>query len=204
MSKALSLKDFEKEKQNALILDLRIPDIFERGFIPKSLNIGTNGDYVTWIQELVEKDRKLLLVCPENKEKELFETLEKLGYSNICGWLKGGFETWKNADKRIDMVISITPEEMWMDLGFLNENEIVIDLRTEEERKEGFLDKSESVPLEKIAEAIQNLDAKNTYYLYCSGGYRSMIGASFLKLTGIPLVKNVYGGYIRIKAEKKG
>lgn len=202
MSKALTLKDFEKEKQNALILDLRIPDIFERGFVPKSLNIGLNGDYSLWLENLVEKDRKLILVCPDNREKECFETLEKMGYSNIYGWLKGGFETWKNADKRIDMVISITPEEMWMDLGFLNENEIVIDLRTQEERKDGFLEKSESVPLDIIAEAVQNLDAKNTYYLYCSGGYRSMIAASFLKLVGFPLVKNVYGGYTRIKAEK--
>ena len=39
------------------------------------------------------------LATPET-EKESVERLTRVGFDNIKGFLNGGFETWKNADKK--------------------------------------------------------------------------------------------------------
>jgi hydroxyacylglutathione hydrolase len=189
-------------RTNSLVLDLRIPELFERGYIPGSLNIGNNGDWEEKLLSLVEKDRSLLLLCPDTSFEVWTGKIRALGYTEIQGVLIGGFDAWLNAGLPYDMIISITPEEFWMDFGFLKENEKVIDVRTAEEVAEGTVFEALSIPLESLWDALHQLSPANTYYIYCSGGYRSMIAASILKMNGIPWVKNVLGGYTRLQIEK--
>lgn len=189
-------------RQDTLIVDLRIPDLMERGFIPGSINIGVNGDWQNKIQELIEKDRSLILLCPDTDYPKWYSEITALGYSAIKGILEGGITAWLDAGFSYDMIISITPEEFWMDYGFLRENEKVVDVRTEEEYKAGSLPDALHIPLSNLWEELHQFNPQNTYYLFCSGGYRSIIATSILKMNGIPLVKNVYGGYTRMKIEE--
>ncbi|MBL4888335.1 MAG: rhodanese-like domain-containing protein, partial [Flavobacteriaceae bacterium] len=43
------------------------------------------------------------------------------------------------------------------------------------------------------------LKPKNTYHIYCGGGYRSLIFASIARTKGIENVVNIEGGYAAIK-----
>lgn len=200
--KLLTPAKFNSLLSEALIIDTRIPDLFERSFIPNSINIGSNGSQQEWLSKLVETDRKILLVTAANKEEETMQQFVNWGFTGLVGVLKGGFEAWQKAKMPIDMVISITPEEFLADLRFLEEREKVIDLRTPEEHKAESIPNTLHIPLDQLPFQLPDLDKNLTYYLFCGGGYRSMIGASLLKKMGFMFIKNVYGGFTRISAEK--
>lgn len=197
----LTLQTFLQHIQNnALVLDTRVPDIFELGFVPGAVNIGLNGDFEHWIQELLQTDRKLVLVCASDKENESVERMVKTGFTHIEGWLQGGFDTWKQQN-RYDMLISITPEELKLDKQF-GEIEI-LDVRNQDEFSQGHVTDARNIPLPYIYEATEELSKEKTWYIHCQGGYRSVIAASILKSQGYKQVRNVWGGFNKI-AEEQG
>lgn len=199
----LAPKDFILESSNSLVIDMRIPDVFERAFLPNSLNIGTNGDFVSWLNNLVQKDRRLLLILPEDKAEEVYTRLISEGFANIVGVLDGKMEELLALSKNRGMIVSITPEEMIMDLGFLKEHEHILDVRSADEFKEGALPGAIHVPLQELVAASDNntLIKDHLYYVYCGGGYRSVIAASLLQMQGFLKIKNIYGGYTRLAIE---
>ncbi len=185
-------------KGGALVLDSRNPEEFETGFVPGALNIGLNGQYAIWAATLLSLDRNIILVCPAGKEEESVVRLSRVGFSNISGYLSGGMEAWKASGRRVDMVISVTPEEFALD--YHHEQDIaVLDVRKPSEWEGGHLDKAVSVPLDVLSERLDELDRDKHWYVHCAGGYRSMIAASILRASGYPVIKNIYGGYAKIK-----
>ena len=61
------------------------------------------------------------------------------------------------------------------------------------------MDSAQHFSLDKIVENTKNLDPNKEYLVHCAGGYRSMIAVSYLKAHGIKNVKNVWGGFGKIK-----
>ena len=198
----LSLNTFENAaKEGALIIDSRIPDLFERGFIPGSINIGLNGQYAIWAAELISLDRKIILICTEGKEEESITRLARVGFTNIVGFLEGGFATYKNSNKHLDMIISIDAYEFSLD--YKHDDIYLLDVRKEGEWETSHLPKAKHICLSKLNNFLEEIPkTKNPIYIHCAGGYRSMIAASLLKKNGFPLVKNVIGGFNAIQKEE--
>lgn len=195
----LDLQAFETEMTSgALVIDSRIPDLFETGFIPGSVNIGLNGQYAIWAATLFELDRKIIIVAEEGKERESIVRLTRVGFSNIKGYLNGGIETWMNNHKPLDMVVSISPEEFALDVKHSDVK--VLDLRKPSEWAGGVVENAILINLEHLQENLDQLDPEQDYEIHCAGGYRSMIAASMLQANGIHRIKNVYGGFNKIKA----
>jgi hydroxyacylglutathione hydrolase len=46
---------------------------------------------------------------------------------------------------------------------------------------------------------MADLDDKHNIYVHCAGGYRSVIASSLLKREGIHNIRNVVGGWGKIK-----
>ena len=195
----LSVPAFEKAMQEgATVIDSRIPDVFEQGFVKGSVNIGLNGQYAIWAATLIDLKTPLILVCDTGKEKESVMRLTRTGFENILGFLKGGYEAWKEAGKDIDLIISIDAEELALDAKF-DEKIHILDVRKPDEWNESHVKKAEHISLQDLEDQTGRLDKNQTYYVHCAGGYRSMIAASLLKEKGFPNVKNVLGGFNKIK-----
>ena len=127
-SKALSAEEIEQEILNgALVLDTRIADEFETGFIPGSLNIGLNGMFAVWVGTLVDINQPLVLVTAVGKETESVLRLARVGYEHVIGYLEGGIETWKNVGKQIESVKTIQADQIATLLE--QKNYVVLDVR---------------------------------------------------------------------------
>jgi hydroxyacylglutathione hydrolase len=195
----LDVAEFENEiMKGAVMIDSRIPDKFEDGFIKDSLNIGLNGQYAIWAATLIDLKMPILIVCEEGHEKESVLRLTRTGFDNILGVLKGGFEAWRDAGKPTDMVISIDADELALDAKF-EKNIHILDVRKPDEWNEKHLKDAEHIQLQDLEEGIHDLDKNGSYYVHCAGGYRSMVAASLLKKEGIVNIKNVKGGFGKIK-----
>lgn len=198
---ALSPEDFEitANQTGALILDTRDPQVFAKGFIPKSINIGLNGQFAPWVGALItDLKQELLLITDEGKEQETITRLARVGYDNTIGYLAGGLNAWQNAGKEIDQIESISATAFETAVN-TNENINALDVRKPGEYEAEHLENTLTRPLDYINEWTTELNPDQTYYIHCAGGYRSMIAASILKARGIENVIDVAGGYGAIK-----
>ncbi|MBV2223566.1 MAG: MBL fold metallo-hydrolase [Cloacibacterium sp.] len=200
---ALSVDEFETaaEETGALILDTRNATEFYKGFIPQSINIGLKGDFAPWVGSMiVDVQQPILLVCDDCTEEETITRLSRVGFDNVLGYLKGGFESWKNSGKEIDTVHRISPEEF---AEKFNENSKVIDVRKEGEYAAEHVNDAYSKPLAYINDWVGNINPDEHFFLHCAGGYRSMIAASILQARGYRNFSEVEGGFNGIKKTEK-
>lgn len=193
---ALSVADFIKENETgALILDTRMPAEFAKEHIPGSLNIGLNGDFAVWVGTIID-NVPLILVCDEGKEKESVLRLGRVGYDKVKGFLKGGVNAWKLAGEKTQSVRSVTAEVFAKEL---EKGGQPFDVRNEGEIANGTVRDAINIPLGKLQEGLKVLDKSAHYYVYCAGGYRSMISSSILEKNGFTNLTNVEGGINAIK-----
>ncbi|MBO4233503.1 MBL fold metallo-hydrolase [Riemerella anatipestifer] len=195
---ALSVEDFETVAENtgALILDTRNAADFHQGFVPNSINIGLKGSFAPWVGAMiVDVKQPLLLVCEEGTVEEAITRLARVGFDNVVGYLKGGFESWKNSGKEIDTIKRISAET------FANEyhkDAKVVDVRNIGEYSAEHVEDALSRPLMEINDWAKELDDTH-FYIHCAGGYRSMIASSILNSRGIRNFTEVDGGFAKIK-----
>jgi len=194
--RALSVAEFEAaaEDKDALILDTRGNTEFYKGFVPQSINIGINGDFAPWVGALIgDTKQSIILVTDLGQEEETVTRLTRVGFDNLLGHLKGGFDAWKNADKEIDYVNRISATK------FANEVKIgeskVIDVRKESEYAAEHVEEAYSRPLANINNWTKDINPNEHFYLHCAGGYRSMIAASILLARGYRNFSEIEGGF---------
>lgn len=194
-SKALSPEEFESltHSLKPIVLDVRKPQEFAAGHIPDSLYIGLDGQFAPWVGTVIlDINAPILLVAPEGREEETIMRLSRVGYDNCVGYLKGGFETWKNSGKQTEHVNSIPAEEF---ITHYAAGAKTLDVRKPGEFESAHLEKAESQPLDFIYAWMGTVDKSRPYMIHCAGGYRSMIAASILKAKGFKHLTDVQGGY---------
>jgi glyoxylase-like metal-dependent hydrolase (beta-lactamase superfamily II)/rhodanese-related sulfurtransferase len=200
---ALSVDAFDDLRQNgALVIDSRDPLEFENGFIPGAINIGLNGQYAIWAATLFDLDRKIILLTSEGSEQESVTRLARVGFDNICGYLNGGFDAWQQAGKKIDLLVSVDSEELGLEQKH-GKNIGIIDVRKPSEFEGGHVEGAEFITLATLQDHLVDLDRDKDYYVYCAGGYRSVIACSMMKANGLQRIRNVYGGYGAIKNDER-
>ncbi|MFI5195879.1 MAG: rhodanese-like domain-containing protein [Chitinophagales bacterium] len=194
----------QKAHDGAWILDTRPAAVFTNGFVPESIGIGLDGRYAEWAGTLIPNKQALILVTEQGKEKESITRLARVGIDNVHGYLDGGYEAWRNAGEKIDLIIDIEPDELAMDIPHDNMLE-VIDVRKPSEFDIAHVKGAINVPLDTLADPLHvaMIDDTKNLYVHCGGGYRSVIAASILKRHGYHNLRNVLGGFAKMKAEKR-
>jgi len=194
--RALSPLEFEAaaDTTDAIMLDTRDAAFFAKGFIPRSINIGINGDFAPWVGALIKDvNQPILLITGLGQEEETVTRLSRVGFDNVIGHLKGGFDSWKAANKEIDNVNRITASQFAKEVNV--KADTVIDVRRESEYRAEHVEESYNKPLDQINGWFAEMDAEKPFYVHCAGGYRSMIAASILKSRGVHNFKEIEGGF---------
>ncbi|WP_373524268.1 rhodanese-like domain-containing protein [Aquiflexum sp.] len=183
----------------AVILDTRDPQVFAKGFIPNSINIGIDGSFAVWVGALLpDLKQEILIVAEEGREEEVVTRLARVGYDHAMGYIKGGFESWKNDGREVDAITSITSEELANIIE--KEGDVkILDVRKNSEYLSEHVIEAENAPLDYINDSMEKISKDKTYYVHCAGGYRSMVFSSILKARGYDNLIDVKGGYTAIK-----
>lgn len=199
--KELSADEFETaaNETEALMLDSRIDSLFCKGFIPNSINISLDGQFAPWVGALIpDAKQQLLLITEPGREEETVMRLARVGYDNVIGYLKGGFDEWIKAGKEADTINRISPTEFEKTYK-KNDSETVIDVRRPGEYDSEHVEGAVNIPLDFINENLAEFPKDKNFIIHCGGGYRSMTAASILKSRGWDNFREVEGGFDKIK-----
>lgn len=195
----LTVEAFEAlaSREEVLILDVRTQQEYVKGHIPNAIFIGLNGSFAPWVGTLITDIKQpILLVVPEGKSEEAVTRLSRVGYDTILGYLKGGIEAWIHAGKKTETLVSITAATFEK---HYEEAPHILDVRKPGEYEAGHLERAQSFPLDYIHDTIEDIHPETACYIYCAGGYRSVIAASVLKAKGFKQLVDIAGGYNAIK-----
>ncbi len=202
---ALSVNEFKDlVTDDTIILDTRKATVFTQGFVPGSISIGLEGRFAEWAGSILSFNVPILLVTDPGKEKETIVRLARVGFDKVMGYLGGGFDAWVKAGESIDMIIDVEADELMMDIPHDN-NLVVLDVRRNTEYADGHLKDAVNIPLNDMTDpgALSTIEEEQNLYVHCEGGYRSVIAASLLKRQGLHNLRNVLGGWRKIKEQEK-
>jgi len=182
---------------NACVIDTRSITSFVKGYIPGSIFIGLEGNFAPLAGTLLNSKSRLILVAENGKEKEAITRLVRIGYENIVGFLDGGFDEWIKSGQEFETIDTISAEKFEEQFRF--NSCTVIDVRNPDEWVPGFVSGARLISLQDIESHMSEIDQHKPCYVYCAGGYRSMIATSILKRRGFKNVVNVLGGMKKIR-----
>ncbi|WP_291908144.1 MBL fold metallo-hydrolase [Chitinophaga sp. CB10] len=192
-----------KAAAGALILDTRPATEFGDGFVPGSVSIGLEGRFAEWAGSLLPFDQDIVLVTPPGKEEETVVRMARVGFENVVGYLEGGFPAWEAAGEQKDLIITVEPDELAMDIPH-DENLVILDVRKPAEFASGHIKDAVNLSLIDMKDPgnLADMEDNLNFYVHCQGGYRSIIACSLLKREGIHNIRNVEGGYAKMKDQK--
>ena len=181
-------------EQKATIIDTRDTGAFGGFHIPGSINIGFEKQMANWIGMVVDPLADILLVVDDReKYEQMTVELHRIGYDNIHGYLAGGMSAWISHGMPIDSLSPISVHELKAKMDRQDVGPI-IDVRTPEERANGFVPNSRHVPMTSILESSLDEAQDQEVVLVCGSGYRANIVASRLKQDGFTHVHSLAGG----------
>ncbi len=200
--KGLNPQSFEDlaNSRDALMLDVRHQSDFMKGHIPNSIFIGLSGGFAPWVGALVKDTKQeIILIAEPGQEKEAITRLSRVGFDHVIGYLEGGFEAWKAADRAYETIDTLSSAE----LAALNAEQPVqiFDVRKSGEYTASHVEGATHTPLSSINEYLEDYNQSGDLYVHCRGGYRSVIAISILKSRGIHNLINVTEGFNQMEKE---
>ncbi|MGD0359666.1 MAG: rhodanese-like domain-containing protein [Bryobacteraceae bacterium] len=192
----LTVDAFARLRQSgALVLDTRPDTAFAAAYIPGSVNIPLAGQFASWAGALLGLEADLVLLA-ENPDcaVESRMRLARVGIERVAGYLAGGIEAWRRANRPVGRLPHITVQ----DLDRLRREDAALqiaDVRRPAEWDDGHIAGALLLPLNQFPAAVGQLDPARPVVVHCKGGYRSAIAASLLRRAGFSRVMNVTGGF---------
>ncbi|OPL14585.1 MAG: MBL fold metallo-hydrolase [delta proteobacterium ML8_D] len=180
--------------QGATVIDTRDTASFGGFHIPGAINIGFEKQMANWIGMVIDPmDNLLLVVDDREKYNQMTTELHRIGYDNIFGYLSGGMSAWISHGMPIDSLSLVSAQGLNQKLQNRDFGSIV-DVRTPDERAQGFIAGSGHVTMTSILDNGLNMSKDAEITLICGTGYRSNIVASRLKQEGFKRVHSLAGG----------
>ena len=201
MNNSLNLISSDEYKEliksdDITILDTRDSVDFVKYHLPNSIFIGLNGRFAPWVGEILKDvNTRIIFVCNSGKEKEVVMRLARIGFDKCIGYINIDNEDQILSFSKPNSLKCVNPSDFIKSV----ENSNVIDVRTKNEFNNGTYKTSQNIPLSTIEQEIDNISDNS--YVFCAGGYRSVIACSILMKNGKKDLINVLEGYSGINKQ---
>ena len=184
---------------NALIVDVRSAKSFAAQHIPRTLNIPLGSSFMTWAGSLLPYDEDIYLLVDrdcDDCEATALANLKLIGLDKVAGTFDSGvFGEWGVEDAAPGNVAECDVEDVAR--AMLETDAVVVDVRKRNEWQAGHMpgEGVRNIPLQELAQRLDELPRDKKIVVHCQGGGRAAIAASLLKANGFTDVSNLSGGF---------
>ena len=180
------------QRTGGQILDTRDPVEFASAHLAGSINVGLGGQYATWAGTVLDRDRPIVIVADPGRERESAIRLGRIGFDHIVGYLQDGLRSLEARPDLTAVTDRVSPALAAERLAA--GDPVVVDVRAPREREQKHVAGSVHIPLNQLADRMDELPRDRPILVYCAGGYRSSIAASLLQRRGFGHVGEIAGG----------
>lgn len=193
--RALTLEEtLQLQSAGAQVVDVRSGAEFAAGHLRDSVNIGLRGNYATWAGTVLDRENPIVLIAEAGDEQEAAMRLGRIGFDHVAGYLQGGMQALAAHPELLRSAEQVTVDGLAVELA-CEMPPLVLDVRAPKERETGSLRDSVHIPLNRLADRLDELPRDRRLIVHCAGGYRSAIAVSLLKQAGFENVADLAGGY---------
>ncbi|MEZ5383364.1 MAG: rhodanese-like domain-containing protein [Microthrixaceae bacterium] len=184
----------EAQANGAAVVDVRPAADFAQGHLAGSLNVALDGRYAEYAGTVVEPHRDIVLIADAGQGAEAQLRLGRIGFDRVLGVLEGpeaAFVTRPEVTRRASRLTAAAFDAVRAD----NDEVQVLDVRNPGETQLGLIPGATVIPLAQLRDRLDELDLGRPIVVHCAGGYRSSLGASWLRAEGAADVSDLLGGY---------
>jgi glyoxylase-like metal-dependent hydrolase (beta-lactamase superfamily II)/rhodanese-related sulfurtransferase len=191
----LAMHQVDRAQENgAVLVDIRKATAFGAAFIPGALNIGLTPASANWLGMVVNAEREIVLIAdgPADVQRAV-EQFRRVGYDLITGYVDSGVSAWAAEGKPLEHLPQLSVQSLKHVLQKYPDH-VVLDVRTDEEWREGHLDEARHKPISALLREGVDIAPQRHITLVCGSGYRANIAGSYLKSRGYSHVFTLIGG----------
>ena len=195
----------EDKDNNCYIFDTRDQPESAVGYIPSSIILSLKVAYTTYMLGTIDVNANVVFVTASGKEMDSIVPAMQVGYSNVIGYLEGGFAAWKDAGKAVETIVYEPSTKEHVE-ELLKEKRFIIDIREFAEFREvGIVKDSVLTPLSNFNKYINEgaIDKEKDIYVLCKSGARACIAITYLKkLKYANKMIDLQGGCMKLQETK--
>ncbi|MBT8227762.1 MAG: MBL fold metallo-hydrolase [Dactylosporangium sp.] len=169
------------------VIDLRERTAFAAGHLGGTLNIGLDGNFVTYLGWLIPWGMAVTLLGESAEQvAEAQRDLARIGIDRPEAAAVGTPEAWSGG-----MPLAILPTANFTALREAMRTDpapTVLDVRRAAERQASHLLGSLHVPLHELSSRLAEVPTDRQVWVHCAAGYRAAIAASMLAREGVSVV----------------
>lgn len=190
----------------AVLLDVRAPETFTTGHVVGSINVGLGGRFAEMVGSVIAVGTPIVVIGDGDMSTEAVIRLARIGIDTVIGAVaeQGGAAPGDGSEFTVEGILIQRPElaqrASRMTAADFKATKAgvpdiqIIDIRNPSETEHAPVDGSTPIPLPTLGTSIETLNPDLPTVLFCAGGYRSSIAASFLRSRGFTDVSDVIGG----------
>jgi glyoxylase-like metal-dependent hydrolase (beta-lactamase superfamily II)/rhodanese-related sulfurtransferase len=177
------------------VVDLRNRSAFAAGHLMGSLNVGLDGEFITYLGWLIPWGTPVTLLGESAEEvAEAQRDLVRIGIDGPAAMATGKPEDWAGGSP-----LGAFPTATFDELAAIRRDAsatdpVVLDVRRNQERAESHVADSIHIPIHEIPRRVAELPDEQIW-VHCLSGYRASIVASLLQARGfrVVLIDDAFG-----------
>lgn len=192
------LKELMDKDLSFVLVDVRTKEEANKEHIPGAVNIPL-AELEKWKDKFpAKKGAPILIYCKlDNLSQKAFNIIRGWGYIN-ASYILGGIEAWKKANYpvlsgQLKTEITYVPKpkpgsipvaEFDKIVATQPKDKLILDVRDIEEAQEGMLKGAINIPVQEIANRLNEIPKDKEIITHCATGLRAEMGYNILKEKG--------------------
>ena len=189
-------------ERGAVLLDAREASDFAAGHLRGAINVPLDGRFAETAGMVIDPHQEVVVLAPDGHESEVVVRLARIGFDHVLGYVPEVDAVLPDVPEYLTQASRLTPARLDAALADDRTDVTVIDVRNVGELDSGAVPGSLHIPMAELRRRIDEVPREGALVLYCAGGWRSSVGASYLRSQGFGDVSDILGGFSAWKATR--